>query len=238
MTTTTKTKTTTEPVHTTHMGIDGKRGVKTPCGRNNIGFCLFFSYDAAEVTCKPCKRTNAFKLIEAQAGPTEEPEPTTTETTEHDTEVAPTLMGHMGAAHAETTIHLQDYTQLDGVGLCGESGRTMSHHEIKRGRISCGECLQRHSEPAAPVKVDETTETSEMTAETREMVREFVATARRMRRMGTAEIIEAVEAKTGLTIGGDHDKVVLALGYLSSDAMRQEVNGAVWANRKGAEIGS
>ena len=49
----------------------------------------------------------------------------------------------------------------------------------------------------------------------------------------TAEIIAAVEAKTGLTIGGDHDKVVLALGYLSSDAMRQEVNDAVWASRKG-----
>ena len=39
------------------------------------------------------------------------------------------------------TICLQGYGQPDGVGRCGRSNKTMSHHELKRGRITCPECL-------------------------------------------------------------------------------------------------
>lgn len=47
-------------------------------------------------------------------------------------------------------IHLQDYASgSDGVSLCGRSDvTTMSHHEIKRGRISCSDCLREYSDPA------------------------------------------------------------------------------------------
>ena len=36
--------------------------------------------------------------------------------------------------------HLYDPNR-DGHGVCGAAGPTMSHHEIKRGRITCGPCL-------------------------------------------------------------------------------------------------
>ena len=42
---------------------------------------------------------------------------------------------------SDTTIHLQDYSAPDGVGRCGVSGTTMSHHELKRGTINCPSCL-------------------------------------------------------------------------------------------------
>lgn len=39
--------------------------------------------------------------------------------------------------------HLADYGAATG-SLCGADGRAMSHHEIKRGRITCRECLARY----------------------------------------------------------------------------------------------
>ena len=39
-------------------------------------------------------------------------------------------------------IHLQNYGKSDGTGKCGKQGKTMSHHELKRGKITCVECLQ------------------------------------------------------------------------------------------------
>ena len=40
-------------------------------------------------------------------------------------------------------IHIQDYRSPDGTGRCGvEDVKTMSAHEIKRGRINCVPCLQ------------------------------------------------------------------------------------------------
>ena len=50
--------------------------------------------------------------------------------------------------------------------------------------------------------------------------------------MTTAQIIQTIENKTGITIEGDPDRIVLALAYLSNDKFKQEVNDAVWANRK------
>ena len=50
-----------------------------------------------------------------------------------------------GTEWVEDTVHLQDPRATDGNGLCGATGRTMSHHEIKRGRISCGACLIEHA---------------------------------------------------------------------------------------------
>ena len=42
-------------------------------------------------------------------------------------------------------IHL--FTSLTDSGTkCGQPGEYMSDHEIKRGRITCGPCLQRHAE--------------------------------------------------------------------------------------------
>ena len=41
--------------------------------------------------------------------------------------------------------------------------------------------------------------------------------------MTTTEIIKAIETKTGIEIDGDHDRVVLALGFLSNDKMRAEI---------------
>ena len=38
--------------------------------------------------------------------------------------------------------HIQDSREKDGQGLCGDQGTTMSEHEVKRGRITCGECLE------------------------------------------------------------------------------------------------
>jgi len=46
------------------------------------------------------------------------------------------------AASAELKTHLQDYGKPAGTARCGAAGvETMSHHEIKRGRITCPECL-------------------------------------------------------------------------------------------------
>ncbi|MDD9989027.1 MAG: hypothetical protein OXQ31_22340 [Spirochaetaceae bacterium] len=46
------------------------------------------------------------------------------------------------AALAELKTHLQDSAQPDGTARCGAvEVVTMSHHEIKRGRITCAECL-------------------------------------------------------------------------------------------------
>ena len=38
-------------------------------------------------------------------------------------------------------VHLQKYDKPDGTGLCNAIGKTMSHHEIKRGKITCPGCL-------------------------------------------------------------------------------------------------
>ena len=46
-----------------------------------------------------------------------------------------------------SAVHLQDYRKADGVALCGENGKTMSHHEIKRGRITCATCLTTYTPP-------------------------------------------------------------------------------------------
>ena len=48
--------------------------------------------------------------------------------------------------------HLQDPANPHDAPLCGQSGRTMSHHEIKRGRINCPHCLVRHSWKPAIVR--------------------------------------------------------------------------------------
>lgn len=60
-----------------------------------------------------------------------------------------------GARDAETRphVHLPDYGHPDftphdtqGPAKCGaENVRTMSHHEIKRGRITCPRCLSLHA---------------------------------------------------------------------------------------------
>ena len=50
--------------------------------------------------------------------------------------------------------------------------------------------------------------------------------------MTSENIIKAIEAHTGLTINGDPDTIVLALGFLSNDRIRKEVSDRVWANRK------
>ena len=43
-------------------------------------------------------------------------------------------------------VHLQDTGQPDGVALCGcIRVKTMSHHEIKRQRITCAACLKEHA---------------------------------------------------------------------------------------------
>ena len=52
-------------------------------------------------------------------------------------------------------IHIQHPRLPDGIGNCGESGRCMSHHEIKRGRITCTECIRielahRQGDPPYP----------------------------------------------------------------------------------------
>ena len=54
-----------------------------------------------------------------------------------------------------TTVHLPDYRHMDfrptgpGPALCGASGvRIMSAHEIKRGRITCTECLRAYAREA------------------------------------------------------------------------------------------
>ena len=44
------------------------------------------------------------------------------------------------------TVHLQNYSQPEGTALCGLVGaRTVSRHEIKRGRITCPNCLAIHT---------------------------------------------------------------------------------------------
>ena len=48
----------------------------------------------------------------------------------------------------DATVHLQDYGNPDGTTLCGTNGKTMSHHEIKRGRITCAACLATYTPPA------------------------------------------------------------------------------------------
>lgn len=46
------------------------------------------------------------------------------------------------AALAELKTHLQDSAQPAGTARCGAVGVvTLSRHEIKRGRITCAECL-------------------------------------------------------------------------------------------------
>ena len=51
--------------------------------------------------------------------------------------------------------------------------------------------------------------------------------------MTTTEIIKAIETKTGMTIDGDPDKIVLALRFLTDDKFNKQVTEEVWANRKG-----
>ena len=46
-----------------------------------------------------------------------------------------------------SAVHLQDYGKPDGTALCGSNGKTMSHHEIKRGRITCAACLTSYTPP-------------------------------------------------------------------------------------------
>ena len=45
------------------------------------------------------------------------------------------------------TTHLQDYKQPMDSSLCGDAGRTMSHHELKRKRITCSRCIQLYHSP-------------------------------------------------------------------------------------------
>ena len=45
------------------------------------------------------------------------------------------------------TVHLQNHGKAAGVALCGANGKTMSHHEIKRGRITCATCLATYTPP-------------------------------------------------------------------------------------------
>lgn len=33
------------------------------------------------------------------------------------------------------------YVEKDHIGLCGGEGRTMTHHELSRGRITCPDCI-------------------------------------------------------------------------------------------------
>ena len=40
-------------------------------------------------------------------------------------------------------IHLQDYRFIDGTAVCGDfQVKTMSHHELKRNRITCPPCIR------------------------------------------------------------------------------------------------
>ena len=39
------------------------------------------------------------------------------------------------------TVHLMDFGREESAGLCGTIGRTTTRHELKRGRITCPECL-------------------------------------------------------------------------------------------------
>ena len=44
-------------------------------------------------------------------------------------------------------VHLQDYRAGDGVAVCGAINvRTMSHHELKRNRITCPPCMRIYFE--------------------------------------------------------------------------------------------
>ena len=47
-------------------------------------------------------------------------------------------------------IHIYD-ASATGVGICGVEGRTMSWHEIKRGRITCGNCLMKYDARRKPL---------------------------------------------------------------------------------------
>ena len=55
---------------------------------------------------------------------------------------------------SDEPVHLQDasaiYTgdHLQGWAVCGAYGRTSSHHELKRGGITCAECLAEHARRA------------------------------------------------------------------------------------------
>lgn len=91
-----------------HYGIKGcKRGYRTPCGRNTIGFpYIWVTEKHEEVTCGRCLRSSVLK------------------------------------------VHIQDYGKADGIGQCGAEGRTMSHHELKRGRITCSKCIAVYQKEA------------------------------------------------------------------------------------------
>ena len=52
---------------------------------------------------------------------------------------------HQDPPTVAETVHLQNYGQPDGTALCGAQGRTMSHHELKRGRITCPACITAHA---------------------------------------------------------------------------------------------
>ena len=44
-------------------------------------------------------------------------------------------------------VHLQDYKHSMDTSLCGGRGRIMSHHELKRNRITCSRCVYLYHFP-------------------------------------------------------------------------------------------